>query len=90
LTGNTAIQIVKHGTPNFIIRDIDFLKDLTMYKIIIDSEKCINCGECVEVCHEEVYALEDEELVLVNEKNCVGCNDCIVICGFEAITLEEE
>jgi NAD-dependent dihydropyrimidine dehydrogenase PreA subunit len=70
--------------------DIDLLEDITMYKIIIDSEKCISCGECVEVCPEEVYALEDEVLVVVNEEDCVDCEICAEICEIEAITIEEE
>ncbi len=61
-----------------------------MRKIIIDFEKCISCGDCVEVCTEEVYGLEDEVLVVINEENCIECDACAEICEFESITIEEE
>ncbi len=70
--------------------DIDFLEEMAMYKIIIDFEKCIGCGECVEVCPEEVYTLEDEELVVANEEDCVECDACAETCEIDAITIEEE
>ncbi len=70
--------------------DIDFLEDITMYKIIIDFDKCISCGDCVEVCPEDTYALEEEKLVVVNEEDCVNCETCADICEFEAIAVEEE
>jgi len=60
-----------------------------MYKIEVDSEKCIGCGECVYICPMEVYELQNEKAVPVNEEDCVGCESCIEMCGQEAIILEE-
>ena len=61
-----------------------------MYKITIDAEKCIGCGECVDICPEEVYELQDGKSVAVNEEDCVGCESCIEVCEEDAITIEEE
>ena len=60
-----------------------------MYEIIVDNEKCIGCGECVDICPMEVYELQDEKSVPVNAEECEGCESCIEVCEQEAITVRE-
>ena len=60
-----------------------------MYEIIVDTEKCIGCGECVDVCPVEVFELQDEKSVPVKAKECLGCESCIEVCEEGAITMEE-
>ena len=60
-----------------------------MYQIDVDEEKCIGCGECVEVCPSDVYEIQDEKSVVVNEEECVGCESYLDVCEQEAITLNE-
>lgn len=60
-----------------------------MFKPEIDIEKCVGCGECVEVCPTEVYELIDEKSVPVNADECLGCESCIEVCEQDAITVEE-
>jgi ferredoxin len=43
-----------------------------MYEVIVGTEKCTGCGECVDVCTEEVFELQDEKSVPVNVEECVG------------------
>lgn len=47
------------------------------YKPEVNTEKCIGCGECVEVCPVDVYELQDEKSVPVNAEECLGCESCI-------------
>ena len=61
-----------------------------MFKVNVDSEKCIGCGECVDICPVEVYELQDEKSVPVNAEECVGCESCIEVCEQAAITVTEE
>ncbi|MDY6861869.1 MAG: 4Fe-4S binding protein [Thermodesulfobacteriota bacterium] len=61
-----------------------------MYKITLDEEKCVGCGECVDICPSEVYALEDEKSKIINADECVGCESCIEVCPEDAITITEE
>jgi Fe-S-cluster-containing hydrogenase component 2 len=37
-----------------------------MYKIEVDEEKCIGCGDCVDVCPVDVYEMQNEKSVPVN------------------------
>ncbi len=60
-----------------------------MYTIKIDDDKCIGCGECVEVCPVEVYEIQDEKAVAVSPEECAGCESCVEVCDQDAITIEE-
>jgi NAD-dependent dihydropyrimidine dehydrogenase PreA subunit len=60
-----------------------------MFKPHIDEELCIGCGECVDICPNEVLELENEKAVVIDEDECVGCESCIEVCEQEAITVEE-
>ena len=60
-----------------------------MYKPEVDSEKCIGCEECVEVCPVDVYEIQKEKSVPVNGEECIGCESCIEVCEQDAITVTE-
>jgi NAD-dependent dihydropyrimidine dehydrogenase PreA subunit len=59
------------------------------YKPEVDVEKCVGCGEYVEICPVEVYELQNEKSVVVKEEECLGCESCIEVCEHEAITVTE-
>jgi NAD-dependent dihydropyrimidine dehydrogenase PreA subunit len=60
-----------------------------MYTVQVDQEKCIGCGECVDICPVDVYEMQDEKSVPVNEAECIGCESCVEVCEQEAITVTE-
>ena len=60
-----------------------------MYNVKVYAEKCVGCGDCVDVCPVEVFELQDEKSVPVNEEECLGCESCTEVCEEEAITVEE-
>ncbi|MGD8701404.1 MAG: 4Fe-4S binding protein [Desulfosarcina sp.] len=60
-----------------------------MYEINVDKGKCNGCGECVDICPEEVYELIDDKASPVNGEECVGCESCIEVCEQEAVTVTE-
>jgi len=60
-----------------------------MYKIEVDEEKCIGCGDCVDMCPVDVYEMQDEKSVPVNAEECTGCESCLEACEQEAITVTE-
>lgn len=61
-----------------------------MYSITIDETKCKVCGECVNICPNEIYKIQDEHLVVGgNAGECSGCQSCVSVCVNEAITITE-
>ncbi len=73
-------------------------KDTSTHAIVLDPEKCIKCGRCVQVCQslQGVYALEfigrgDETTMSpaaqlpLNDSPCIKCGQCAVHCPVGAI-----
>ena len=60
------------------------------YKVIVDTQKCIGDGECVDVCPVEVYALQGGKAVPVHMEEFLGCESCVEVCDQDAIVVEEE
>jgi formate hydrogenlyase subunit 6/NADH:ubiquinone oxidoreductase subunit I len=61
---------------------------------IIDYEKCIACGKCVEFCHVGAFKFEEkdgEKKPVVNPNKCiVFCRGCEDFCPVGAITHPSE
>jgi electron transfer flavoprotein alpha subunit len=55
--------------------------------LILITEKCIACGQCVEVCPFGVLRLEGETLII--GEGCNLCGACVEVCEVEALVLPE-
>lgn len=44
------------------------------YKIVIDKNKCIGCGNCAALCHNFEMAEDGKAKVKVEEVEDLGCN----------------
>ena len=53
--------------------------------IRINSEKCVGCGKCREVCPGTLIALENRKAVIKYPRNCWGCVSCVKECTAGAI-----
>jgi NAD-dependent dihydropyrimidine dehydrogenase PreA subunit len=60
-----------------------------MYSIVIDETKCTICGECVTICPNEIYKLEDGRIAVGNTSDCSNCQSCVSVCEPQAITITE-
>lgn len=60
------------------------------YSIQVDADKCVGCGECVDICPVEVFELQDGISVPVNAEECAECDSCVEVCEENAITLTEQ
>jgi NAD-dependent dihydropyrimidine dehydrogenase PreA subunit len=60
--------------------------------IIVDKEKCIGCGKCVDACHRKVYELQDQGgkkvAVPYREPWCLRCFVCPDQCPTNAIEIQ--
>ena len=56
--------------------------------VVIDQDKCIGCGKCVEACPTSALMLEDGKAKLAFEERCDGFGSCIAVCQSNAIRLE--
>lgn len=54
---------------------------------VIDNKKCTICGECVDVCPENVLVIEDSILKFVNPEACTMCAECESVCPEDAVTI---
>lgn len=66
-------------------------------RIRIDSERCIGCFECIDMCPQissteyPVYERGDDgHPRVVNEESCIGCLSCEENCRAAAIVVEVE
>jgi len=59
------------------------------HKIIIDEEKCIGCGICIEYCNVDAIAIDEERGVLevIALEDCIECHSCQQNCPENAIVV---
>lgn len=58
--------------------------DIHLSKAVINKQKCILCGNCLDVCPQDAIYTEDNKYI-VNDKRCIGCSRCIDRCSIGAI-----
>ena len=51
--------------------------------IQIDTEKCVRCGGCVDLCPTTAIAFEDD-VVVIDPQICLACETCIKVCPMKA------
>jgi len=54
-------------------------------RVIIEIEKCIDCGACVSLCPTDALHMDEKELFEYSLEKCIGCLICIDACPRFAI-----
>lgn len=57
------------------------------FRVKIDHENCVGCGDCVKSCVYGVLEIIDDLAYSVEPENCKGCRDCIDACKVKAINI---
>jgi len=55
--------------------------------VIIDSDKCIGCNACVEICPNKILYIEDDICKVADESRCDKSKGCEKICPTGAIKI---
>ena len=55
---------------------------------VIDTEKCVQCGACLENCHFDAVEIKDS-LYSVRTLRCEGCGVCDYLCPSGAISMKK-
>ena len=55
--------------------------------VSVDTEECIGCGLCREICFIRAITIDDGKCSL-NHDMCRGCGRCVEICPRDAIRLD--
>lgn len=63
-----------------------YLKNVVTLKL--DTDQCIGCGRCVEVCPHAVFTLTASKASLRDRDACMECGACAKNCPVDAITVE--
>jgi ferredoxin len=56
-------------------------------RIIIDAERCQKCGNCVDICPEDLFIQPDPGDVpsIPRQRRCTSCGHCVSLCPTAAI-----
>lgn len=54
-------------------------------RVIVDIEKCVDCGACISLCPTDALHFNEEERVEFSYEKCIGCLLCIDSCPRYAI-----
>jgi Pyruvate/2-oxoacid:ferredoxin oxidoreductase delta subunit len=53
---------------------------------VVDTDTCIGCGECVELCQVKAIEMADD-IAQINADYCMGCGNCVSQCSSESLVL---
>ncbi|TKJ23723.1 MAG: hypothetical protein CEE43_03030 [Promethearchaeota archaeon Loki_b32] len=50
------------------------------------NDKCVGCGNCIEICPVDAVNLENE-IAQIDNNWCIGCGVCVSKCSNDAIKI---
>lgn len=54
---------------------------------MIDQTKCKICGLCAQICPLDVFAKENDAVVVAYPEECWHCRACVIDCPAQAISM---
>ncbi|ELP87115.1 ferredoxin-2, putative [Entamoeba invadens IP1] len=56
--------------------------------ITVNTDYCIGCGACVDICPTGVLDIVNKKSTPVNIDNCCKCRECTRVCPVDALTVD--
>ncbi len=69
----------------YLCISVGIKNDPHVHKAVIDSDKCVNCGSCEEICPQGAIHYGK-----VKKEKCIGCGRCWKVCSRAAISYISE
>lgn len=60
--------------------------NLRKVTIVIDSDKCIGCGQCIDVCPSQTISLINGKAQVTGDRS-LSCGHCAAVCPAEAVSV---
>ena len=67
----------------------DKVDKLSVFDVIVDNKKCIQCNACIKLCPQKVWEIK-EDCIEQRLDLCNGCQLCKDICPSKAIEIRED
>jgi NAD-dependent dihydropyrimidine dehydrogenase PreA subunit len=64
---------------------LKYLKNVVTLRL--DTEKCVGCGRCPEVCPQGVFDIDNGKAQIIDRDSCMECGACAKNCPVEAISV---
>ena len=78
--------LITNNIPNQMNRQITAEKERRLSMVaVVNTEQCVGCGICVDVCPFGAIYLND--MAGVDSQKCTGCGACVEECPQDAISL---
>lgn len=68
------------------MRDFRYLKQVAT--LAIDTEHCIGCGRCTDVCPHGVFQVKDKRAKIIDFDACIECGACAQNCPVAVISVD--
>lgn len=63
-----------------------YLKNVATLKL--ETQKCIGCSMCLDVCPHEVFSMENGKATIVDRNSCMECGACVKNCPVSALEVK--
>jgi len=64
-----------------------YIKNVVTLKL--DSNKCIGCGMCMDVCPHSVFELKEKKACIKDIDYCMECGACVKNCPAKALNVKK-
>lgn len=60
----------------------------TGFTVVVDHDKCIGCGKCMQICPQAIIQKGSDGKVHIDQDHCMGCRFCKTKCESGALELK--